>query len=659
MKDAGERVKDVPLIPREVLFGNPERVQPKISPDGCRIGFLAPVDGVLNVWVGPADDVESAEPVTRDTGRGIRRFAWPHTGDHVLYVQDQEGDENWRIYATELGARETSDLTPFEDVQARIQHVSPDFPDEILIGLNDRDERYHDVHRVNVRTGEMELVEENPGFAGFITDDDFAVRFATRVTPDGGSEALRPTGDGEWESFIRVSMEDSMNTGHIGFDESGRVAFWRDSRGRDTSALVAIDLDSGEREVLAEHPDADLGGVLRHPTEKHVQAVSFNYTRREWRVIDEERREDFELLAQVENGELGIAARTLDDSQWIVAYGRDVGPTRYYHYNRETGEPRFLFTSRSDLEGRPLAPMRPAVVESRDGKKLVCYYSLPLTCETDEEGSPEEPVPMVLLVHGGPWARDTWGFDSQHQWLANRGYAVLSVNYRGSTGFGKEFLNAGNKEWAGKMHEDLIDAVDWAVDQGITEDDAVAVMGGSYGGYATLVGMTFTPETFACGVDIVGPSNLVTLLESIPPYWKPMQAVFTTRVGDPDTEKGRDLLEERSPLNYVERIRRPLLIAQGENDPRVKKAESDQIVEAMQEKDIPVTYVVYPDEGHGFARPENRMSFSAVAEAFLAEHLGGRFERVGDDFRGASITVPTGPDQVPGLKESLDEAQED
>jgi dipeptidyl aminopeptidase/acylaminoacyl peptidase len=392
-----------------------------------------------------------------------------------------------------------------------------------------------------------------------------------------------------------------------------------------------------------------------HPTEKHPQAVSFTHERRRWEVLDQDVAPDFERLAEVDNGDFSIVSRTLDDRRWVVAYVLDAGPVRYHLYDRDSREARFLFSNRKDLEGLPLVPMHPVTIQSRDGLDLVCYYTLPPDSGPDGTGKPAEPVSMVLHPHGGPWGRDTWGYNPFHQWLANRGYAVLSVNFRGSTGFGKGFINAGNMEWGRRMHDDLIDAVQWAVDKGIADADRVGVMGGSYGGYSTLACLTFTPDTFACGVDIVGPSNLVTLLETIPPYWAPMIELFAKRVGDHRTEDGRKLLAERSPLTHVDRITKPLLIGQGANDPRVKQAESDQIVTAMQEKGIPVTYVLYPDEGHGFARPENRQSFYAVSEAFLAEVLGGRFQPIGSDFQGSSITVPAGAKHVPGLQEQLEE----
>ena len=360
-----------------------------------------------------------------------------------------------------------------------------------------------------------------------------------------------------------------------------------------------------------------------------------------------------EYLQAVEDGELVITSRTLDDTLWTAAYILDDGPVKFYLYDRAARKARYLFSSRTDLDDYRLAKMHPVVIRARDGLPLVSYLTLPPEADLDGDARPDRPLPMVLSVHGGPWARDSWGYHPTHQWLANRGYAVLSVNYRGSTGFGKDFINAANGQWARQMHDDLLDAVDWAVGEKIADKHKVAIMGGSYGGYATLVGLTFTPEVFVCGVDIVGPSSLVTLLENVPPYWIPFMPVMKDRVGDHTTPEGRKKLLASSPLERVDRIERPLLIGQGANAPRVKQLEADQIVAAMQEKQIPVTYVLYPDEGHGFARPANRLSFNAVTEAFLAQHLGGRFERVGDDFRGATISVPTGADGVPGLADAL------
>ena len=642
-----------PLIPREVLFGNPDKITVRLSPDGTRISYLAPVDGVLNVWVGPADDPGAAEPVTNDTDRGVRTYFWAYTSEHVLYLQDQAGDENWRVYSVNLATGETTDLAPLEGVQARIQAVSQKFPEEILIALNDRDPTLHDIYRANITTGEKSLVMENEGFVGFTTDDAYNVRFAVRLTPDGGSEIFQATEEGGWEPFMEIAMEDVLTTGIVGFDKTGTVLYMIDSRNRNTAAFFALDLETGEQTLIAEDPHADTSDLMIHPTEKIVQAVAFTYERKHWQVIDESIAGDLAYLKTVADGDVEIVSRTLDDDYWMVAYSVDDGPVQYYRYDREEKSAEFLFTQRRALEGLSLAKMHPVVIESRDGLDLVSYYTLPIGSDSDSDGRPDEPLPMVLLVHGGPWARDNWGYNSMHQWLANRGYVVLSVNFRSSTGFGKEFTNAGNLEWGGKMHDDLIDAVNWTVREGISDPDQVAIMGGSYGGYATLWGMTNTSDTFACGVDIVGISNLITLLETIPPYWQPQIELFATRVGDHRTEEGRAFLTTRSPLTYVDRIEKPLLIGQGANDPRVKQAESDQIVQAMQDANTPVTYLLYTDEGHGFARPENRLSFYAVTDAFLAEHLGGRYEPIGDDFEGSSIIVQSGAEEVSGLAEAI------
>ena len=642
-----------PLIPRRLFFGNPDKASPQISPDGSQLSFLAPVEGVLNVWVAPADDPASAQPVTRDTGRGVRLYGWTFNGRQIAYLQDSNGDENWHIYAVNLESGEIRDLTPLDGVQAQINRDSPKHPGRILVGLNDRDPQLHDIYLLDLETGDRELALLNEGFAWFVADEDLNIRLAARLTPDGGSEYLARSRDGSWEHAFFIGMEDAVTTSPIEFDRTGQALYMSDCRDRDTAALKSIDLASGAQSVLASDDRADVADTMLHPTEKTLQAVAFNYDRKTWQVFDVAVGADLEFLASVSPGDIEVISRTLDDSCWIVAYLLDDGPVRYYRYLRETRDAQFLFTNRAALEEQPLVKVHPAVVPSRDGLDLVCYYSLPRHADPDQTGTPAGPLPLALLVHGGPWARDSWGYNPVYQLLANRGYAVLSVNFRGSTGFGKNFVNAANHEWGGKMHDDLIDAVSWAIGQGIADPDRVAILGGSYGGYATLVGMTATPEVFACGVDIVGPSSLVTLMETIPPYWQPVIDLFTSRVGDYRTEEGRAFLLERSPLTRVDNIRKPLLIGQGANDPRVKQSESDQIVAAMQQKGIPVTYVLFPDEGHGFARPENNLAFFAVAEAFLAQCLGGRYEPLGDGLEGSSITAPSGSEHVPGLSAAL------
>ena len=643
------------LIPRKTLFGNPERADVRISHDGTRISYLAPMDGVMNVWVAPVDAIQEARPVTQDTDRGIWFYVWTYNPDRILYIQDSEGDENWHVYAVDVETRETRDLTPFEGVHAMMLPMSRRFPNEALVGLNVRDPRYHDIHRVDILTGEMSLVLENDiGAFGLLTDDDFRVRLATVTSEGGGMSTLERSDSGEWLPFMEIDLEDGMTTYPLGMDISGRILYMADSRGRNTSALARFDFDNRKRTILASDDHADLSwDFMIHPATGHVQAVSFEYDRMRWHVVDESIASDLERIRGADDGEFKVNSRSHDDTRWIVYFVKDDGPTTFHLYDRERDEVEYLFTNRPDLERYDLRPMKSAVVSSRDGLDMVVYYTLPTQTGGEGDTEPAKPIPTVLLVHGGPQGRDSWGYDPQHQLLANRGYAVVSVNFRGSTGFGKAFVNAGDREWGGKMHDDLIDAVEWAIERGISDPDRIAIMGGSYGGYATLVGLTFTPDVFACGVDIVGPSNLVTTLETIPAYWEPIAEMEKARVGDISTEDGRRFLAERSPLSRVDSIIKPLLIAQGANDPRVKRAESDQIVNAMKERGIPVTYVLYPDEGHGFARPENNLSFMAIAEAFLARCLGGRYEPIGDDFENSSIQVLAGESDVPGLSGKL------
>lgn len=648
-------LKSVPLIPRDIFFGNPDKASVQLSPDGTKISYLASVNGVLNVWVGPSDGSSKAKPVTKDTKRGIRTYLWAYTSKQILYLQDEGGDENWRLYSTNLGTCETKNLTPIQNVQARIQEISIEFPEEILVELNNRVPQLHDIYRVNIRTGERVLVQENKGFAGFITDNLYRIRLGIQMTSDGGKLIFKKLSHNKWDPYMKIEMEDALTTSPIGFDRSNQILYMTDSRNRNTSVLSTLNLDTGEQTLLSEDPKTDVYSLIIHPTEKTVQAVSFMYERIYWQVLDQRISDDLAYLHTVAEGDIDILSRVLNDRFWIVAYLMDKGPVRYYRYDREAKKAHFLFTNKKYLEDMTLAKMRSVKIKTRDNLELVCYYTLPVDSNCDNVGYPEEPMSLVLLVHGGPWGRDSWGYNPYHQWLANRRYAVLSVNFRGSTGFGKDFINAGNREWGAKMHDDLIDAVNWAINMGIADPNRIAIMGGSYGGYATLVGMTFTPDKFVCGVDIVGPSNLITLLNTIPPYWEPQIELFAKRVGDHRTEKGKEFLKKRSPLTYVNRIQRPLLIGQGANDPRVKKSESDQIVKAMKEKNIPVTYVVYPDEGHGFARPENRISFNAVLEAFLAKYLGGRFESINQALKGSSITVQSGTDDIYGLSEALKE----
>ena len=634
------------LIPRELLFGNPDVMDVRLSPDGKWISYIAPSGGVLNIWVAPSDQPKEAKVITHDPKRGIRSHGWTVDSRYLCYVQDEAGDENWHLHRVIPAGGEDRDLTPFPKTTAQILKGSYDHPGKLLVGLNHRDERFHDVHLLDVESGRLtEVFRNEGGFGGFTCDFDLKVRLAFKYNPDGSITYFEVSPLGEKKAFLEVPWEDTMTSGPAGFPRSGEALYWEDSRGRDTGALYKIDLKKGTREFVIAEENCDVGRVLTHPVTGELEAVAFNYDRQNWKVLEPRLKPDFEFLKKQFQGDFEIMSRTKDDQKWVVVEWQDDGPGSFFLYDRPSRSLAFLMVSRKSLQGKPLAKMRPVVISSRDGLSMVSYLTLPAG---EKDGRPSKPLPMVLYVHGGPQHRDSWGFSPYHQLLADRGYAVLSVNFRGSTGFGKKFVNAGNLEWGRKMHDDLVDAVQWAVREKIADPKKAAIMGGSYGGYAALAGLTFTPDLFACGVDIVGPSNLNTLQASIPPYWTAYLESMYRHMGDPRTPEGRKMLDERSPLNHVEKIKKPLLIAQGANDPRVKQAESDQIVKAMKEKGIPVTYALYPDEGHGFARPENRLAFMAITEAFLKKHLGGEAEPVGKAMEGSSIQILEGREGVLG-----------
>lgn len=643
-----------PLIPREALFGNPTKAAGQISPDGKWISWLAPSNGVLNVWLAPSDDLDAARVMTQASDRPIRQYFWAPDSQSLLYIQDKGGDENFLLYGVNIETGEERTLTDFEDTRVTVVGGSDRIKDKILIGLNNRDARFHDVHMLDLNTGDIELVIENDGYAGFVADDNLDVRLALRPNAEGGMDFFRVVDNAiEAEPFGRTELEDSLTTNPAGFTTDGNTLYWLDSRGRNTAALVAMDVETGETRVIAEDERADIGGSIRDQETGEVEAYSVNYLKNEWIALDPEIGASLKFLEANLEGQYGISSRTEDDTKWIVGNDPVIAPARSYLFDREANTLTQLYVSRPELEGAPLQPMHALELTSRDGLTLPSYLTLPPGSDSDGDGKPDEAVPMVLLVHGGPWARDGYGYNALHQYLANRGYAVLSVNFRGSTGFGKDFINASNLQWSKAMHDDLVDATRWAVDEGIAAEDKVAIMGGSYGGYATLVGLTFTPETFACGVDIVGPSNLETLLATIPPYWVPVVAQFHERMGNPNTPEGKQLLIDASPLYKADRITKPLLIGQGANDPRVNQAESDQIVAAMKEKGIPVTYVLYPDEGHGFAKPDNSIAFYAVTENFLATCLGGRAEPIRDTVKESTAEIVEGADFVQGLAEAV------
>jgi dipeptidyl aminopeptidase/acylaminoacyl peptidase len=603
-----------PLIPREVLFGNPERADPQISPDGTQIGYLAPLDGVLNVFIrtlGKTDD----RAVTADKHRGIRNFLWQYDNQHILYAQDVGGDENWRLYQTEIASKKTKDLTPYEKVRVDIVAYESRFPDTILVQMNQRDPKVFDVHRVDLKTGKVELDTQNPGdVAGWQADNALQIRAAQVTTDDGGTIVrVRDDNKSPWRELIKWGPDETFG-GVNGFSPDNKALLVTTSLDVNAARLLEIDLATGKRKVITEDPQFDVSRTIHNPKTNALEAVSYSKQRTEYVFIDPKMKADFETLHKVRKGDIADLSQNLDDNKWIVGFMSDDAPEYWYLYDRAKQQATLLFSNRPQLERYTLAGMQSIEFTARDGMKLYGYLTIPAGMEA-------KGLPMVEFVHGGPWGRDQWGFNRYAQWLANRGYAVLQINFRGSTGYGKQYVNAGDRQWAGTMHTDLLDGKDWAAKQGIADSAKVCIMGGSYGGYATLAGVAFSPDAFACGVDIVGPSNLNTLLKSIPPYWSTFLATFHKRMGDSEA-----MLKEQSPLFKADQIKAPLLIGQGANDPRVNKAESDQIVAAMRKNDKPVEYYVFPDEGHGFARPTNNMAFNAVSEEFLAKYLGGRFE---------------------------------
>ena len=643
-----------PLIERTKFFGNPSRTQGRISPDGKWLAWIAPRDGVLNIWVAPIADPAKAKPLTAEKLRPIRSYFWSPDSGGVLFINDKGGDENFLLYGVDVASGEQKTLTPFEKTRVQVLNISREVTDRILVGLNNRDPRWHDVHSLDLATGKLTLVFQNDGFGGFTLDEQLKVRGGSKPRADGGVDYYRiddgKVGDKPTDS---VSFEDAGSTGPIGFANDGNTLYWVDSRGRDTSVLVAEDVKAGKRTVLGESPKADIENAMLSPKTGKVEAYAVNYLTTEWKPVDPAIKADLDFLAKNLKGEISVTSRTDADDLWTVAVDPVTAPSALYLYDRKAKSVSKLYVTRPELDGATLAAMHPVEIKSRDGLVQPSYLTLPPGSDANGDGKPDKPLAMILLVHGGPWGRDAYGYSGLHQWLANRGYAVLSPNFRASTGFGKAYVNAGNLEWGAKMHDDLLDAVDWAVKAGVTTKDQVAIMGGSYGGYATLAGLAFTPDVFACGVDIVGPSNLNTLLSTVPAYWEAGRKQMYRRMGDPGTPEGAALLKERSPLTKADQIKKPLLIGQGANDPRVNQAESDQIVKALQAKNIPVTYALFPDEGHGFARPENNIAFYATTEHFLERCLGGRAEPFGTALAKTSMTVPHGAEFAPGLDAAL------
>ncbi|RKZ11083.1 S9 family peptidase [Candidatus Fermentibacteria bacterium] len=536
-------------------------------------------------------------------------------------MQDLAGEENTHVYRLNVETEEVTDLTPFDEVKAYVSATDRDQPNRIIVEMNRNNPMFFDVYSCDLETGELTLLQENPGMTedgcmilGYMTDEEMNIRGMATIDPEVGTIVfyLKDAGAEEWEEFVSFSALDTVSPQR--FSEDGRGLYYQSNLESNTTKLLYQDLDTGEVTEIAHDSLADIGGVSFDPFTGEPRSVSFHYLRRDVQILDPSIREDYDFLGEFNPGDFGITSRDNADSTWIVVYFTPQSPAIYYLYNRTTRSMDYLFNAIPALDDYQLAEVEPLLIPARDGFILPSYLTVPINAG-------EELLPMVLYVHGGPWARDYFGYDPFAQLLADRGFAVLQVNFRASSGFGKEHLNAGNKEWGGLMQDDLTDAVNWAIDQGFADPDRIVIMGGSYGGYATLAGVTFTPDLYCAGVDFFGPSNLITFRETVPPYWKPMGAIMDIRVGDMDEDSL--MLEERSPLNHVEDIRVPMLIVQGVNDPRVVQAESDQMVAALRENGNEVYYVLYENEGHGFAIEANRLEFAGRVEEFLYNHVPG------------------------------------
>jgi dipeptidyl aminopeptidase/acylaminoacyl peptidase len=607
-----------PLIPKSVLLGNPQKQNPKLSPDGTRLAYMAAVMGVENVWVGQ-NDGSNAKPVTRARLREVKEYFWSMDSRRILYLQDANGDENWRIYSIDIQTQETRDLTPFPGAQAFAIADGRNRPDELVIKLNKDDPGLFDAYRLNQVTGELTLAAKNPGtITEWYADQNLQVRAAVASNDQAGSDLLvRESERDPWTRLLTWNADDDLSSGVIDFSDDGRFLHLIDARDANAGRLVRINIATGATEVLAEDPLYDIGDVLFHPVTRAVQAAWFFKERREAIILDESIRPDFDSFAKLHRGDIKIVSRDDADTLWLVNFNPDNGPIPYYLWNRRTQTAKFLFYHRPELKDYVLAEMEPVSFSARDSLTIHGYLTYP-------PAKGRRGLPMVVLIHGGPWTRDYWGFNVVVQWLANRGYAVLQVNYRGSAGYGKDFLNAGNREWGGKMLTDVIDGVNWAVSSGIADSRRIAIYGTSFGGYTSLCAAAFTPEVFCCAVAASGMSNLVSWVQSLPPNWDAYRQIVYRRVGSPDADSA--FLKSRSPLFRADRIKIPMLIAQGANDPRVRVSEAERIVRVLKENQVEHTYLLFPDEGHFFYKEANRIKFYSVAEEFLAKHLGGRVE---------------------------------
>lgn len=614
------RASDVPLIPRNVLYGNPEKTTPKISPNGTQLAYLAPVNGVLNIWIkalGKDDD----HVITKETSRGIWTgcYCWASNND-ILYWQDANGDENFHIFGVNIATNTIRDLTPFQGVKAAIIRLDKHYPNNALIGLNKDNPKLFDVYHLDITTGNLTLVAKNPNnVVRWLADANMQIRAAIDVNEDGTQKLLwRPDDNSEWYTLFEFNFEDTLEdelySGLLGFSRDGKSLYLNSSLNNNTRSLIRVDCETKTLSIIASDPRYDIDRIIFNTDSYEPEIVIWQKERAKFQICNPALKEAFAIIQSISNGDLDYIQRSYDNVRWILGFKHDNKSYEFYLYDSNSKHITFLFHSRSELNNYVLAPMEPISFTSRDGLTIHGY----LTCPPGKE---KKNLPLVVMVHGGPFMRDNWGYNPEVQLITNRGYACLQINFRGSAGFGKAFLAAGNGEWGGKIHDDIIDGVKWAIDQKIADGKKVAIYGYSFGGYAALVGATFTPDLFCCAVDLFGPSNLITVLQTLPPYWSLAQ--WEQRIGKLSEP---EFLKSRSPLYKIDAIKSPILVAHGANDCRIKQSESDQLVQAMKEKELPFEYIVFPDEGHWIAKPKNRFTLMKSIEKFLAQHLGGRFE---------------------------------
>lgn len=642
-------------IARADLFGEAVRHGAQLSPRGDRIAFLAARDGVTNLWVLSVGAMDEARPVTDDRARGVRSFAWGPDSATLLYALDEQGDGNTQLFAVSAEGGEPRALTP-AGARAEIVGVSLADPDGVVITLNQRDPAWPDLVRVDLATGSRTIVQRNAntaavrGFTRFVLDRENRLRLGLKTLANGSVDVFARGVDGAWARLFAIPFEDAALSQPLAFDADGRSFLMVDSTGRDRAVLMRVDAETGAKTVLGESARADVSDVWLDPATNTPEAFAANYLRSEWRALELDAQADIEFLDNQLTGDFRVTSRSADDGRWVVVEEGPTTPTRTHLYDRSDRANRrlsLLFRHRPGLETAPLQPMTPIEIEARDGLTLVSYLTLPVGSDTNGDARPETPQPLVLLPHDGPWARDVYGFNATHQWLANRGYAVLSVNFRGSTGFGEAFLNAGNREWGGRIQEDLQDALQWAIDNNVAQSDRVAIVGAGFGGYAALAGLTFTPEQFRCAAAYGAPTNLSRLVEAAPVS---LRDVWYLRVGDTRTAEGRQAMRGRSPAQRVSQIRRPLLIGLGARDRAATQSEFDQVALSLRGRRVPLISLVFPDEGAELTRPQNRLAYAAVLEQFLGDCLGGRIEPVGTAFEGANLVAFDGATSVPGLQ---------